>query len=1416
MNTEQKRPRLSFAKNVNRAVTVPTLHSTQVQSFDDFLQLHVEASQRVDSGLQHAFTSVFPVCSSSGIHRVEFVSYELKNPEFSLAECRVRGLTYSAPVWANLRFVSSNDRASAAVFGSKVGSHSVSQVREESVFVADLPLMTPTGSFLINGTERVVISQVHRSPGAFFIRETEKTSSGEQHRYTARIAPARGSWIEFEFDSRNRIWFRLDKRKRMPATLLLRAFGLSNEDMLATFFDHDVYRLRAESVQLISGPKGGDVFPVDLVSRSGDVLIRAGRTVSDNAAKTKMSELDAVHLPYDYVVGRTLAADVVAQDGTSLARANEELTDSLIAKMYKTGVTDFRTLRINDKDTGAWLAETLTVDKTETKQQARTEIFSMILPKDTRDEESVDLFFDELFGNESYYEFSEVGRYKFNARIYKPHSSSVYQPEWVRKLIPARPPKGYKNKQTLTKLDVLCVLGLFIEMRNGRNSHDDVDSLDTRRVRPVGELLQAQVRSGLLRAASSIKEKLNKPGGAQGATPGSLMNTRSVSQMVREFFASSQLSQFMDQTNPLSELTHKRRVSALGPGGLTKDSNSFEVRDVHPSHYGRLCPIETPEGPNIGLINSLALYARTNKHGFLETPFQKVIDGRITDDVVYLSAVDEKGIYIAQASSIRDAQGNLLEDRVQCRHEGEFTVTDRARVNYIDVAFEQVVSIAASTIPFLEHDDANRSLMGSNMLRQAVPCMFPEKPLIGTGMERIITRDSGNTILARRSGVVEYVDAKRIVIRTGNATDTYSLIKRSRSNQSTDLNQRPMVRPGERIAQGDVLADGSASDLGELALGQNMVIAFMPWNGYNFEDSILLSERVVSQDRFTSVHIEELTLQVRETNLGPEELTRDIPTLSENQLAHLDSSGIAFIGSKVKPGDVIVGKVTPKSDAALGAEDKLLRAIFGDKSSDVSESCLRVPAGTAGTVIDVQVFTRSDTERDVRASQIVEARVREMRTQMKSASLILEDRIIAQAIKLLEGAKYINKKTGRLVLLHKINLESLVRTQGRDRLFSLPVDRAYVKLLEPLKNQLKTLRANTSRAMKAKEKILTRGDDLPHGVIRLVKVYVAVKRQLQAGDKMAGRHGNKGVVSRVVAVEDMPRLKDGTVVDVVLNPLGVPSRMNIGQVLEVHLGWAALGLGQRIAEILDATLTSQACVRKLRDLLGEICTVVQAANPYDQLSDHELLETAENYRKGFTLASPVFDGATEDQIRELLLLAYPDTVAESKGLTDSRLQAMVYDGQTGDQFERPVTVGVMNMLKLHHLVEDKMHARSTGPYSLVTQQPLGGKSQMGGQRVGEMEVWALEAYGAAHVLQEMLTVKSDDVRGREAAYQNILADDHKHEVGMPESFNVLAMELRALGLDITLERNPVPNQVARSSVNKNGKKKARQVSKCPD
>ena len=1390
MNTTERRPRLSFARAATSCIEVPSLHSTQLDSFAEFLHLGIAPENRPNTGLQHAFTSVFPVTSSSGIYRLEFVSYELKNPEFSLAECRQRGITYSAPLWANFRMVTSADKASAKVFGNRIGPDCVAQVTEESVYLADMPMMTPTGSFLINGTERVIISQIHRSPGAFFTRTTERTPLGDVSTYAARISPSRGSWIEFVFDFRNRMWFRIDKKRRLPATTLLYALGLSTEDILATYFDHDVFGIHSQDViYLKSPPRYGDVFPENITSRSGEVLVPAGRIVSHNAAKNKLSDMDFFTLPDSYFYDRILATDLVSKEGKVVAKANDTITDSLLRKIFKSGITEFKTLRVNDKDTGAWLSDTLRLDKFSSKKAARAEIFSIMRPKDTRDESLIDQYFEDIFESEVYYELSEVGRYKFNSRVYRAHPDSVSRPEWVKKLIPARVPKGYTHKQTLTKLDIMSVIGLLIEMRNGRIPSDDVDSLDTRRVRPVGELLESQVRLGLARAVHSVRDKLNKPQPSI-LFPSALMTSRSVLQTVREFFASSQLSQFMDQTNPLSELTHKRRVSALGPGGLTKDTTSFEVRDVHSSHYGRLCPIETPEGPNIGLINSLALYARTNKYGFLETPYRRVVGCCATQEIDYLTADAEAGAYIAQASSLMDEKGNLLEDRIQCRHNGEFVVVDKSKVTYIDVAFEQVVSVAAATIPFLEHDDANRSLMGSNMLRQAVPCLIPEKPLVGTGLERVITRDSGNTVLSKSDGVVEYVDAKRIVVRNKQSVATYSLTKRSRSNQSTDLNQRPIVNKGDYVSKGDVLADGSASDLGEMALGQNMVVAFMPWNGFNFEDSILISEKIVEQDRFTSVHIEELVVQVRDTNLGPEELTRDIPTLGEHQLSHLDYSGVVSIGSKVKPGDVIVGKVTPKGETGLGPEEKLLRAIFGSKVDEVRESCLRVPAGMEGTVIDVQIFTRGESERDPHAQAIVDERIRESREQLEETKKILERELFDRLQSYLTGMVVPEPYTNRKVILNSEYLTNLCEKQGRRSLLNLSFSSPKVMAtLKQFKAELARIEDTIERSARKKEKSLSRGDDLPSGVLRVVKVYVAVKRVLQAGDKMAGRHGNKGVVSRVVPVEDMPRLKDGTSVDVVLNPLGVPSRMNLGQILEVHIGWAALGIGQRISDLLDSPESAASIAGSLRELYSEIYAIAGATNPFLDMQDADVLKVSGNYRKGLTLASPVFDGATEEQIRGLLKIAYPEEVAQLKGLTDSRLQANLYDGQTGDQFERPVTVGVMNMLKLHHLVEDKMHARSTGPYSLVTQQPLGGKSQMGGQRVGEMEVWALEAYGAAHILQEMLTVKSDDVRGREATYQNLLEGNQTHVVGIPESFNVLVQEIRALGMDISLENS---------------------------
>ncbi|WP_286758022.1 DNA-directed RNA polymerase subunit beta, partial [Ralstonia sp. RL] len=1308
----------------------------------------------------------FPIVSHNGLARMEFVSYPLSNPPFDVKECQQRGLTYHSALRAKVRLII-NDRENPT---------KVKEIKEQEVYMGEIPLMTSTGSFVINGTERVIVSQLHRSPGVFFEHDKGKTHSSGKLLFSARIIPYRGSWLDFEFDPKDILYFRVDRRRKMPVTILLKSIGLTPEQILAHFFVFDNFTLKSEGALMEFVPERlrGEVARFDITDKNGKVVVEKDKRINAkhirdlDAAGTKL-----ISVPEDYLLGRVLAKNIVDPDtGEVLANANDELTEAVLEKLRDADVKEIQTLYTNDLDQGPYISSTLRTDDTADQTAARIAIYRMMRPGEPPTEDAVEALFQRLFYSEDSYDLSRVGRMKVNSRLNRPTGD---------------------GPMVLTDEDILDTIKLLVNLRNGKGEVDDIDHLGNRRVRCVGELAENQFRAGLSRVERAVKERLGQAE-TENLMPHDLINSKPISSAIREFFGSSQLSQFMDQTNPLSEVTHKRRISALGPGGLTRERAGFEVRDVHPTHYGRVCPIETPEGPNIGLINSLALYARLNDYGFLETPYRKVENGKVTDEVHYLSAIEEGKYVVAQANATVDEDGNLIDELVSAREgsERETRMVTPDRVQYIDVAPSQIVSAAASLVPFLEHDDANRALMGANMQRQAVPCLRADKPLVGTGIERTVAVDSGTAVQATRGGVVDYVDANRVVIRVNDdeavagevGVDIYNLIKYTRSNQNTNINQRPMVKVGDHVARGDVIADGASTDLGELALGQNMLVAFMPWNGYNFEDSILISERVVAEDRYTSIHIEELSVVARDTKLGPEEITRDISNLAEAQLARLDESGITYIGAEVEAGDVLVGKVTPKGETQLTPEEKLLRAIFGEKASDVKDTSLRVPSGMSGTVIDVQVFTREGVTRDKRAQSIIDEELKRYRLDLNDQLRIVEGDAFQRLERLLIG-KVANggpKKLAKGTALTKEYLDDLDKWHWFD---IRPADDDVATQLEAVKEAIEQKRHDFDLAFEEKRKKLTQGDELPPGVIKMVKVYLAVKRRLQPGDKMAGRHGNKGVVSKITPIEDMPYMADGTPADIVLNPLGVPSRMNVGQILETHLGWAARGLGERIGNMLKA----QAKAAEIRKLLNQIYNESGKTEDLDSLSDAEILELAENLKKGVPFATPVFDGAHEDEIKRMLDLAYPDDIAKEKGLTASKQQVTLYDGRTGEAFERPVTLGVMHMLKLHHLVDDKMHARSTGPYSLVTQQPLGGKAQFGGQRFGEMEVWALEAYGASYVLQEMLTVKSDDVNGRTKVYENIVKGEHSIDAGMPESFNVLVKEIRSLGIDIDLERN---------------------------
>ena len=1352
--TEKKRIRKSFAKRAS-VLPIPFLLATQLESYAAFLQEKMLPNKRKNQGLQAAFNSIFPIESHTKNARLDFISYELGLPVFDVKECQQRGLTYASPLRARVRLT---------IMDKESSKPTVKEVKEQEVYMGEIPLMTETGSFVINGTERVIVSQLHRSPGVFFEHDRGKTHSSGKLLFSARIIPYRGSWLDFEFDPKDCLYFRIDRRRKMPVTTLLKAIGCTVEQILEEFFIFDCFYLSDKGIQFELVPERlrGEVASFDIVAKNKNVIVEKNKRITAKHIR-EMQEMGIKQLdvPEDFLLGRTLAQHIVDKEtGEIVASANDEITEELLAKLRKANIKKINTLYINDLNHGAYISQTLRIDETADEMAAQVAIYRMMRPGEPPTEEAVKSLFYGLFYSAERYDLSVVGRMKFNRRVGRTE---------------------LEGSSTLSNEDIIAVIKILVELRNGRGEIDDIDHLGNRRVRSVGELAENQFRSGLVRVERAVKERLSQAE-SDNLMPHDLINAKPVSAAAREFFGSSQLSQFMDQTNPLSEITHKRRISALGPGGLTRERAGFEVRDVHPTHYGRVCPIETPEGPNIGLINSLALYARTNDYGFIETPYRRVEGGQVTKQIDYLSAIEEGNFIIAQANAELDEKNRFVSEIVSCRNKNEFTLSSPDRIEYVDVAPAQIVSVAASLIPFLEHDDANRALMGSNMQRQAVPCLRAEKPLVGTGIERVVAIHSGTTVRARRGGIVDYVDAGRIVIRVNDdetivgevGVDIYNLTKYTRSNQNTNINQRPLVNIGNKIDKDDVIADGASTDLGELALGQNMLVAFMPWNGYNFEDSILISERIVAEDRFTSIHIEELSVVSRDTKLGTEEITADIPNLSENQLGRLDESGIVYIGAEVEAGDVLVGKVTPKGETQLTPEEKLLRAIFGEKASDVKDTSLRVPSGISGTVIDVQVFTREGIQRDKRAQQIIDDELAKYKKDLADQMRIMEQDAFERLERLLVG-KIATGGPQKLGKGKEVTSEYL-RSFDPHFWFDIRLaDEEASIQLEQVRESVAQKRKTFDVAFEEKKKKLTQGDELAPGVQKMVKIYIAVKRRLQPGDKMAGRHGNKGVVSKIVPLEDMPYMADGTPVDVVLNPLGVPSRMNVGQILEVHLGWAAKGLGKRIDEMLRVEKNTQ----EIREFLDKIYNSGGNKENISALSDNEILSLAENLKEGVPFATPVFDGATEGEIKDMLELAELPRSG----------QIALYDGRTGEVFDRSITVGYMHVLKLHHLVDDKMHARSTGPYSLVTQQPLGGKAQFGGQRFGEMEVWALEAYGAAYTLQEMLTVKSDDVTGRTKVYESIVKGDHKIDAGMPESFNVLVKEIRSLGMDIDLEQH---------------------------
>lgn len=1359
--TEKKRIRKDFGK-LPQVMDVPYLLAIQLDSYKKFLQTGVEAADRLDAGLHAAFNSVFPIVSYSGNASLEYVGYRLGEPVFDVKECQIRGITYAAPLRVKVRLV---------IYDRESSNKAVKDIKEQEVYMGEMPLMTDNGTFVVNGTERVIVSQLHRSPGVFFDHDKGKTHSSGKLLYSARVIPYRGSWLDFEFDPKDSLFVRIDRRRKLPATILLRALGYQAEEILDIFFENTAWTLGEDAIKmhLIADRLRGETLSFEVKDPEGNVIVEPGRRITPRhirqMAKVGMEQLE---VPLEYLAGKAIARDVIdPSTGELICGCNAEITEELVEQLRAANITEFETLYTNELDCGPFISDTLRNDPTRNQLEALVEIYRMMRPGEPPTKESAEALFENLFFAEERYDLSAVGRMKFNRRLGR---------------------DDVLGSGVLDKNDILEVMKTLIDIRNGKGTVDDIDHLGNRRIRSVGEMAENQFRVGLVRVERAVRERLSMAE-SDNLMPQDLINAKPVAAAIKEFFGSSQLSQFMDQNNPLSEVTHKRRVSALGPGGLTRERAGFEVRDVHPTHYGRVCPIETPEGPNIGLINSLATFARTNDYGFLETPYRRVVDSKVTDELDYLSAIEENTFVIAQASATMDDEGRLLDELVTVRHLNETTVMQPEKVQYMDVSPRQVVSVAASLIPFLEHDDANRALMGSNMQRQAVPTLRADKPLVGTGIERNVAQDSGVCVVARRGGLIESVDASRIVVRVNDdevtagdaGVDIYNLTKYTRSNQNTCINQRSIVNPGDQVKVGDVMADGPSVDMGELALGQNMRIAFMPWNGYNFEDSILISERVVQEDRFTTIHIQELTCVARDTKLGSEEITSDIPNVGESALAKLDEAGIVHIGAEVGPGDILVGKVTPKGESQLTPEEKLLRAIFGEKASDVKDTSLRVKTGTIGKVIDVQVFTRDGVQKDERALSIEKSELDAIRKDLNEELRIVEQATFERLGKVLVGLAA--DGGAGLRKGEEITAEFLAGLSKSDWFNIRVADETAAEQLELAEKQLEDRKESLDKRFEDKKNKLQTGDDLAPGVLKIVKVYVATKRRVQPGDKMAGRHGNKGVISVIMPVEDMPYDANGEPVDIVLNPLGVPSRMNVGQVLETHMGMAAKGLGRRINEMLDQERERAETVKEIREFLHQIYNADLGAGinsrteDLDSFTDEEILELAKNLCGGVPLATPAFDGAKEVELKSLLRLA---------GLSDTG-QTKLFDGRTGNQFDRPVTVGYMYMLKLNHLVDDKMHARSTGSYSLVTQQPLGGKAQFGGQRFGEMEVWALEAYGAAYTLQEMLTVKSDDVNGRTKMYKNIVDGDHRMEPGMPESFNVLIKEIRSLGIDIELE-----------------------------
>ena len=1347
--TEKKRVRRSFEK-ISSVMELPNLLATQVQSYDAFLQRYVDSDKRLNAGLEQVLNSIFPIESHNGFARMEYSGFTLGEPIFDERECKLKGITYEISLHIN-----------CDLFFIDKDSGKLKEGKSQKVYMGTVPLMTDHGTFIINGTERVVVSQLHRSPGLFFDHDKGKGHSSGKVLYGARVIPYRGSWLDFEFDAKDLVYVRIDRRRKLYATILLKALKLTNQDILERFYETEIYKNKKNEtyqLQVIARRLMGRIAPVDIQAQ-GEVIVKQGeRITARHIRKIEGGKVKSLDIPKEALFGQVIAKDILDKStGEIVVEANTIIDEETLPILEELNLAEIETLYINDIESGPYIADTLRADSTTNEIEALVEIYRMMRPGEPPTKEAATTLFNNLFFNAERYDLSAVGRMKFNKRL------GI---------------EGSEGNSILSDDDILSTLKTLVSIRNGQGTVDDIDHLGNRRIRSVGEMVSNQYRIGLVRVERAVRERL-ATAEADDLGPQDLINAKPVSAAVKEFFGSSQLSQFMDQNNPLSEVTHKRRVSALGPGGLTRERAGFEVRDVHPTHYGRVCPIETPEGPNIGLINSLAAYARTNEYGFLESPFRKAENGKVSLDFHYLSAIEEGDFVIAQASALLDSNDKFTEELVPVRYKNEFSFMPPERVDFMDVSPQQAFSVAASLIPFLEHDDANRALMGSNMMRQAVPTLQAEKPLVGTGVERLVARDSGSCVTASRGGSIESIDASRIVVRVNekeiqagdSGVDIYNLIKYTRSNQNTCINQRPIVSQGDKINKNDILADGPSIDLGELSLGQNVRIAFMPWHGYNFEDSILISDRLVRDDKFTSIHIQELTCVARDTKLGPEEISGDIPNVGDNALSKLDEFGIVYIGAEVKAGDILVGKVTPKGETQLSPEEKLLRAIFGEKASDVKDSSLRVSSGADGTVIDVHVFTRDGIEKDGRAESIEASQLSEIQKDIKDELKILEQAALSRLENLLVGKKVASGKGLKKGSTIKLSdLEEI----DKDDWFKIRVDNeASNKQIENISKSLKEYKEDLEVLFGKKRSKVTDGDDLAPGVLKIVKVYLAIKRRIQPGDKLAGRHGNKGVISVIMPEEDMPYDENGEPVDIVLNPLGVPSRMNVGQVLETHLGWAAKELGTKIGRMID----SEARASEIRGFLSDIYEK-DGSQDLSSLKDNEILDLAENLREGVPMATPVFDGAKESEVKAMLELA---------GLPASG-QTQLFDGRTGEKFDRKTTLGYMYILKLNHLIEDKMHARSTGSYSLVTQQPLGGKAQFGGQRFGEMEVWALEAYGAAHTLQEMLTVKSDDVAGRTKVYKNLVDGNFEMETGVPESFNVLTKEIRSLGIDLELEQ----------------------------